>query len=219
MKCHVNGVSLFYEKSGTGAPLLLLHGNGQTHAIFDRAIPLLSRYFTVYAIDSRGHGQSSPVTEYRYMDMADDVKLLIEHLQLRHPVVYGLSDGAIIGLLLACHSPHALSQLIISGANTEVFGIRDGWRRAFQWINRIVKEPKMDMMLKPPGITKEMLQKIAVPTTVLAGSRDMVKKSHTAYIAQNIKNSKLHILPGEGHGSYVVHSTKIGKLIIEAVRP
>lgn len=219
MKCHVNGVSLFYEKSGTGAPLLLLHGNGQTHAIFDRAIPLLSRYFTVYAIDSRGHGQSSPVTEYRYMDMADDVKLLIEHLQLRHPVVYGLSDGAIIGLLLACHSPHALSQLIISGANTEVFGIRDGWRRVFQWINRIVKEPKMDMMLKPPGITKEMLQKIAVPTTVLAGSRDMVKESHTAYIAQNIKNSKLHILPGEGHGSYVVHSTKIGKLIIEAVRP
>lgn len=151
------------------------------------------------------------------MDMADDVNLLIEHLQLSQPIVYGLSDGAIIGLLLACHYPHALSQLIISGANTEVSGIRDGWRRVFQWINHIVKEPKMDMMLKPPGITKEMLQKIAVPTTVLAGSRDMVKKSHTAYIAQNIKNSCLHLLRGEGHGSYVVHSTKIVNLILEAV--
>lgn len=217
MICNVNGLNLYYEKSGTGRPLILLHGNGQTHKIFDRAVPLLTEYFTVYAIDSRGHGQSDFVSEYHYADIADDIKCFIENQNLNKSILYGLSDGGIIGLLLACHYPRLLSQIIISGANIEVDGIRTGWLKLFQFINAIVKEPKMDMMLAPPGISADMLNRIDIPTTLLVGSRDMVKRTHTEYIARNIKDSKLRILRGEGHGSYVVHSTKIAKLILEVV--
>ena len=61
MFIHVNGVRLFYEKQGTGKPLILLHGNEENHRIFDEAIELLKKHYTVYAVDSRGHGQSDKV--------------------------------------------------------------------------------------------------------------------------------------------------------------
>lgn len=215
MICDVNGMKLYYEKSGTGKPLILLHGNGETHKIFDKAIPLLAKRFTVYAIDSRGHGKSGAVNVYRYADMAEDIKGFIEVLGLDRPILYGFSDGGILALLLASQYPKLLSRVIVSGANTEVEGIRDGWLKLFRVINAVVKEPKMDMMLDPPGISEEMLRRIEVPTMVLAGSHDMVKLEHTQYIARNIKKCKMRILRGEGHGSYVVHSTKIAKLILK----
>ena len=74
MFIHVNGVRLFYEKQGTGKPLILLHGNEENHRIFDEAIELLKKHYTVYAVDSRGHGQSDKVLEYHYLDMAKDIK-------------------------------------------------------------------------------------------------------------------------------------------------
>ncbi len=218
MRCRVNNTNLYYEKCGKGKPLLLLHGNGETHKIFDKAIPVLAESFTVYAIDSRGHGQSDAALEYHYDDLAEDIKCLINELKLEQPILYGFSDGGIVGLLLAAKYPQLLSQIIISGANLEPDGIRTGWLKLFQCINAIVKDPKMTMMLKEPNITAQMLRRIVIPTTVLAGSRDMVKRNHTRYIADNIPNSKIRILRGEGHGSYVLHSTKIAKLIINATK-
>ena len=47
MFIHVNGVRLFYEKQGTGKPLILLHGNEEDHRIFDEAIELLIKHYTV----------------------------------------------------------------------------------------------------------------------------------------------------------------------------
>ncbi|MFU7516535.1 alpha/beta fold hydrolase [Clostridium sp. HCS.1] len=218
MICRVNNTNLYYEKSGTGRPLILIHGNGQTHKIFDKAIPLLAERFTVYAIDSRGHGQSEAVMEYHYDDFAEDIRCFIEELKLQGTILYGFSDGGIIGLLLAARYPQLLSQIIISGANLSPDGIRTGWLKLFKFINAIVKDPKMTMMLTEPNITEEMLSSIIIPTTILAGSHDMVKQNHTKYIADSIPNSKLHILKGEGHGSYVLHSTKIVKLILEAIK-
>lgn len=218
MMCHVNNMDLYYEVSGTGAPLIMLHGNGETHKIFDKAIPLLAEHFTVYAIDSRGHGQSGAVTEYHYDDFAEDIRCFIDELKLEKPVLYGFSDGGIVGLLLAIKYPQLLSKMIISGTNTTPQGIRTGWLRLFKCINAIVKDPKITMMLTEPNITAEMLQRIVTPTTVLAGSRDMIKRSHTEYIADSIPDSKLFILPGEGHGSYVLHNKKIANLILDAVK-
>ncbi len=217
MICRANDVNLYYEQTGTGRPLILLHGNGETHKIFDKAIPILSEHFTVYAIDTRGHGQSDAVSEYHYDDIAEDIKCFIEELDLHKPILYGFSDGGIIGLLLGAKYPGLLSQMIISGANLSPDGIRTGWLKFFQLLNRIVKEPKMTMMLAEPNITAEMPGRIEIPTTVLAGSHDMIKEDHTKYIAANIKKSTLRIIKGEGHGSYIVHSKKIAELILDAV--
>ncbi len=215
MKINVNGINLNYETSGTGTPLILLHGNGETHKIFDKAIPQLCERFTVYAIDSRGHGESDNVETFHYDDMKEDVHGFIEKLQLEKPVLYGFSDGGIIGLLLASEYPALLSVLIVSGANTTPSGIRDGWLRFFTFLSGKVQDPKMDMMLREPNITADMLQRIDVPTLVLAGGHDMVKRSDTEFIAKNIKNSSVRILPMQGHGSYIVHKKKIARLIMD----
>lgn len=215
MQIEVNGIRLYYEVHGAGRPLILLHGNGETHAIFDRALPLLAQRFTVYAVDSRGHGQSTAVERYHYADMAEDVRGLIEKLRIEKPVLYGFSDGGIIGLLLASAYPALLSGLIVSGANTAPNGIRDGWLRFFTFLSKRVHDPKMDMMLEEPQITADMLRRIAVPTLVLAGGHDMVKRSDTQFIAQNIQSAHMRILPLQGHGSYIVHKKRIAKLILE----
>lgn len=53
------GTEIFGFKGGWGAPLLLLHGDGQTHAIWRRCVATLSAHFTVIATDLRGSGASS----------------------------------------------------------------------------------------------------------------------------------------------------------------
>ena len=112
MFIHVNGVRLFYEKQGTGKPLILLHGNEEDHRIFDEAIELLKKHYTVYAVDSRGHGQSDKVLEYHYLDMAKDIQEMIEQLELKDISLMGSSDGAIIGLLIGSLYPKLENPLI-----------------------------------------------------------------------------------------------------------
>ena len=83
----VNNLNLFYTCTGSGAPLIMLHGNGEDHTIFDEAVALLSKHFTVYAIDSRDHGQSDKVNELHYDDMAEDIRIFIEEVGLEKPIL------------------------------------------------------------------------------------------------------------------------------------
>ena len=130
------------------------------------------------------------------------------------PALYGFSDGGIIGLLLVATYPRLLSRLVVSGANSTPDGIRPGWLRFFQLLNRFVKDEKIAMMLREPQLSAELLAQIEIPVCVLAGSRDMVRRSDTDFIAASIPNSKKRILPREGHGSYIVHSEKIARLLL-----
>ncbi|WP_331666852.1 alpha/beta fold hydrolase, partial [Lacrimispora sp.] len=59
MYIEVNGVTLYYEVSGNGPAILLVHGNGEDHSIFNETAELLRENHTVYALDSRDHGKSS----------------------------------------------------------------------------------------------------------------------------------------------------------------
>ena len=76
-------------------------------------------------------------------------------------------------------------------------------------------DPKIRMMMEQPQITERDLRKITIPVFVLAGSRDLIRESHTRRIARGIKGSKLRILIGEDHGSYIVHNTRIAYLILD----
>ena len=90
MKAEVNGITLWYEVRGQGKPLILLHGNGEDHTIFDELAARLGEHYTVYAVDSRDHGRSSRMEKLSYEIMASDVEALIESLGLRGaaPVSY-----------------------------------------------------------------------------------------------------------------------------------
>ena len=211
----VNNVNLYYEVAGSGAPLVMVHGNGETHAIFDKAVPLLAEHFTCYLLDSRGHGQSQPVAEYHYDDMAEDVFQFIQALHLEHVTYYGFSDGGIIGLLLASKHPGLLEKMVISGANTRPDAVSRRIVRLFKVINFIHKKPLFELMLTEPHISREQLQAIDTPTLVLAGSKDLVLEEDTRFIAESIPHATLKILPGESHTSYIVHKEEIARLILD----
>ncbi len=209
MYIQVNGTTLYYEITGQGAPILLLHGNSESHEIFDVLIGQLSDRYTVYAIDSRGHGKSSRVKQLNYMDMAEDIAAFIRELGLQGTALYGFSDGGIIGLLIAIRYPELLSRLIISGANLWPKGVKKGYLILIRIIYQITRSRKLKMILTQPDITDEQLAGITIPTLVLAGSKDMIYEAHTRHIAEQIPNSTLQILEGESHMSYVVHSEKL----------
>lgn len=209
MLIHVNGVDLFYEKSGTGKPIVLIHGNGESHKIFDELVELLNKQFTVFAIDSRGHGKSSEVSELDYCDMAEDIACFIQELNLEQPVLYGFSDGGIIGLLVASKFPTLLQRLVVSGANLNPQGLTLKFRILFRLKYLFNHSKEMRLMMEQPNISLEELEKITIPTLVLAGEKDLISEKHTKLIAHSIQNSSYEILKKENHGSYVIHSTKL----------
>ena len=131
MIAQINGIDLYYEKTGSGRPLLLVHGNGEDHTIFDVAIEELKEHFTCYAVDSRGHGQSTPVNELHYEDMSRDMMALMDHLDLHDVLFYGFSDGGIVGLLTASRC-YPFTGLLVIGAGVAQEGgallIRGGFR-------------------------------------------------------------------------------------------
>lgn len=216
MFAHVNGIDLFYEKSGEGRPLLMVHGNGEDHSIFKEAAALLGDGFACYCVDSRGHGQSTAVEVLHYEDMAEDMIALLEELDLRDVVFYGFSDGGIVGLLAAMRCDR-IKTLIVSGANLTPTGVKGSLRLLIRVMYLFKKDPKLALMLREPQIDAEQLGRISARTLVLAGSRDLVLEEETRRIAAGIPGARLQILQGEGHGSYIVHKQKIGEIIRDFV--
>lgn len=216
MYIHVNGINLFYEQSGTGRPLILVHGNDEDHTIFDEAIEVLKEKYTCYAPDSRSHGRSEKPEELHYEDMADDIVAMIEHLDLHHVVYYGFSDGGIIGLYAAARCDR-IEEMIVSGTNTDPMTVKTGMRWMIRAMNLVHPDPKLRLMMEEPHIDMKMLHGIRARTLVLAGSGDAVEESDTLRIGANIPHARTMILPGETHGSYIVHQTKIAGLIDEFV--
>ena len=208
MVINVNNVDIYYEVFGEGDPIILIHGNSETHEIFD-----LRDKYKVYAIDSRCHGKSEDTKEISYNLMRDDVISFIKKLHIEKPILYGFSDGAIIGLLVAIKESNLLSKLIISGANLNPQSLKK-WVLILSKIVYFFKKNKLfKMMIDEPNIQISEINKIQVPTIVLAGEKDVVKYEHTKLIADNIPNSQIEIVKGENHGSYIVHSEKIFEII------
>lgn len=206
-------VYLYYEVSGTGKPIIMLHGNGEDITIFSKAIDKLKEHFTVYAIDTRGHGKSSPVHEYHYSDMAEDVYAFIKGNGIEKPAVYGFSDGGITALMLGYTHPDAVSAIIASGANSSPKGLKTLYRFGYRKLSHFYHDPKIGLMLREPQMTREDLEKITVPVLLTAGSKDMIKKEDTEFLHSSIRGSSLMILEGEGHDSYVADSDKIAEII------
>ena len=217
MEINVNGVTLFYEASGSGRPLIMLHGNGETHEIFDAAIPLLSERYTVYAIDTRGHGKSSPVAEYHYRDMAQDIIAFIRELGLDKPVLYGFSDGGITALLVGFLAPELPSFLVGSGVNLSPYGLTREFLHESKLEWRKTKSPLIKLILTEPHIFRGALSKIRVPVYLTAGEHDLVRLSHTLRIACSIPQCGLRIFEGEDHASYIVHSEKIAAFLLDVL--
>lgn len=209
----VNGIHLYYNVYGRGKPIILLHGNRGSSNTFDKLIESLKKNYTVYAIDSRCQGKSEDSNTITYEMMCSDVICFIEQLNIHKPILYGFSDGGIVGLLVAIKRPKLLKKLIVSGPNLYPKGFKISML-LYSFFGYIKTHNKLfRLMYKEPHISIEDLHKIEVPTVIIVGEKDIVKESHTREIADNIDNCQLEILDHENHSSYVVHSDKLYGII------
>lgn len=210
----LNGIQLYYEKTGQGRPLIMVHGNSEDHTIFNEAVDVLKEHFTCYTIDSRGHGLSTPRRELHYKDMARDMIAFMTELDLNNTAFYGFSDGGIVALLAAM-SCSRITNLIVSGANMTPKGTKLWFRLMMKAESMLKKDPLIELMKNEPNISAEELSRIRIPTLVTAGSKDLIREAETKKIAESIPGARLMILKGESHGSYIVHSKKIAEILIE----
>jgi len=106
----INGIQMHVVDEGEGAPVLLLHGFPDTHAVWRHQIPaLVAAGYRVIAPDVRGHGETEApkaVREYRLDQQVADVLGLLDALQITQPVrLVGHDLGAITGWVLAGRHP------------------------------------------------------------------------------------------------------------------
>ncbi len=103
----INGTTIFYDDTGSGAPLLLVHGSWVDRTSWDAVTPALSETFRVVNVDLRGHGKSmlDPPDAGTVHDDVSDLAALVDHLGVGPVNVAGISSGACITLRLA--SEHA----------------------------------------------------------------------------------------------------------------
>ena len=215
----VNGVCLRYAAAGSGAPVILVHGNGESHELFETQITQLTvAGFRVYAPDSRGHGASEPVKEYHYADMAEDMFQFIQALGLNAPVLYGHSDGGIIGLLLALHHPEALGALAVSGANLSPAGLIPSFLQECREINDRSPNPLITLMLTEPRIDPHSLEQIAIPVLVTVGEHDLILPEETQAIVSHLPRARLVVMKGADHSSYIHHSDIMGGLLLDFLK-
>ena len=112
---HTSDVTLAYvEGPPNGLPLLLIHGTGSRWQPFRSILPALVEKYHVYAIDLRGHGQSSHMPgAYHLASYARDVhQFITDHVQ-RPVIIYGHSLGALVAIKLADSEPQSVSALIL----------------------------------------------------------------------------------------------------------
>ncbi|MCR4694877.1 MAG: alpha/beta hydrolase [Pseudobutyrivibrio sp.] len=213
MYVQLNSQIICYEKTGEGSPVILLHGNKGDHHTFDQLAETMSQDHTVYAMDSRGYGESATPKEYHYRDMAEDVINLITGLSIEKPYILGFSDGGIIALLVAIKASNLLSGIICCGANLTPDGIKWSDMHDMKKEYKKTGDPKTLMMITEPDISVSDLGRISVPAMIIAGEKDCIKEKETMRIAQGIPESSVQILPDENHFSYIVGTDTLYRYI------
>ena len=202
-------ISLHYIKKGSGVPLLLLHGNGQDGDYFVHQMDEFARYFTVYAVDTRGHGHSPRGTApFTISQFADDLPAFMDEQGIERAHILGFSDGGNIALTFALRHPGRVGRLVLNGANLDPSGVRPsvqipivlGYKLA-----SLSQAPKaranaelLGLMVNEPHIHPRELAALTMPALVIVGSRDMIRASHSRLIADSLPNSRFVELEG-GH--------------------
>src|SRR5574341_1988277 len=106
-----DSTTIAYQRSGAGAPLVLVHGTGGAYARWAPILPALAKQFTVYAVDRRGRGESGESQHYAIEREFEDVAAVVDSIGDGVNLL-GHSFGAVCSLEAALLTPH-LRKLVL----------------------------------------------------------------------------------------------------------
>ena len=206
----MSDIQLHYIEQGFGQPLILLHGNGEDNSYFVHQIDHFSKEYRVIAIDTRGHGKSprgdKPFTINQF---ADDLHNFMDKKRINKANILGFSDGGNISLTFALKYPQRVEKLILNGANLFPSGVKPlyqwpiviGYHIAKLFSKKSEKANQnaemLGLMVNEPHIEPSELAKLTMPVLVIAGTKDMIKESHTKLIYKSLPNAQLSIISGD----------------------
>lgn len=232
------GVKTWYEKEGSGDPLLLLHGGIVTNETWAPQRAAFAANYTIYLPERRAHGHTPDVEgPLHYQDMAQDTIDFIETVVGQPAHLVGWSDGGNVGLLVAIARPELVRKLVVIGSNylpppeipdspnpAETLDPDNPGLAMFRgmyeaaspdgpehWPEVLRKLGKM--WNTEPRISLEDLGRITAPTLVFAGDDDLVSLEHTIEQHRAIPNSELAIVPGTSH-AVLMEKTELANRII-----
>lgn len=128
-RLEVNGMRMYYEVSGSGEPLIVLHGAYMNIETMGRIIPKLAETHKVYALELQGHGRTTDIDRpITYPNLADDVAAFMTAKGIEKADVFGYSMGAAAGLQLAIRHPGKVRKLVAASVAYDA----EGWQPEFK---------------------------------------------------------------------------------------
>lgn len=128
-----NGIRLHYQQVGAGPDMVMIHGLTGNLAVWHlHIVPALADRFRILTYDLRGHGHSDvPPTGYSPDAMADDLRDLLDVLDIDRPIVVGHSYGADVALYFAARHPERVREVVAIEAALPAL---EATRRPEDWI-------------------------------------------------------------------------------------
>ncbi len=235
----VDGVRTYYEVTGTGEPVILLHGGLCPAETWDAQTAALAEQYRVYVPERYGHGRTpdidGPIT---YENMAQHTIAFMEALGIASAHVVGWSDGALVGLLVALRRPKLVRKLVFIDQFVTLDAAPDGYEAFMAAMAPdtvppfltemyaalspdgadhfpVVFEKLHKMWVAETGIELTDLAHVTAPTLILNGDDGGMTMEHAGAVQRALPDSQLAVVPGTSHGVVMEKPHVVNLLILD----
>jgi pimeloyl-ACP methyl ester carboxylesterase len=197
----INGMQMYYEVSGKGPPLVVLHGAYMNIGDMGAIIPKLARTHRVYALEFQGHGRTTDIDRpITYPNLADDVAAFMSAVGLKKADIFGYSMGAIAGLQVAIRHPAKVDKLVVASGAYDLQGWHPEFKAAIpqMTVEAMVQMPfakeypklaanpkgfpelarKLIALEKEPMAWESEVKALKMPVLIIAGDADVGTPEH-----------------------------------------
>ncbi|MFC4590597.1 alpha/beta fold hydrolase [Sphaerisporangium corydalis] len=214
----IDGVRTWYDETGQGEPLVLLHGGFSDARDFAGNLGTLADRFRVLTPERRGHGHTPDVPGPITLGlMADDMIAFIDKVVGEPVHLAGYSAGATVAMLVALRRPDLVRGLVlISGGFAGegwIFTPTAGGEMPEQVVAAyaevspdgrdhfpvVVAKIVEAVTATPVALTEEDLAAIGSRTLVMAADDDIIHLEHTLALYRALHESELAVVPGTSH--------------------
>lgn len=195
----VNGMQLYYEVSGEGTPLVVLHGAYMDIPTMGAIIPKLAESHRVYALEFQGHGRTNDIDRpITYPNLADDVAAFMDAVGLTRADVFGYSMGAGAGVQLAIRHPEKVNKLVAASVAYDAGGWQPDFRAFIPQMSvegflempffkeQAEKRPgfpaliaKLIQLEKEPMAWEGDVKALELPVLIITGDADVATLEHS----------------------------------------
>jgi pimeloyl-ACP methyl ester carboxylesterase len=232
----LDGVRTWYDETGVGEPLVLLHpgGGGVDSRAFAPNLGALAERFRTFTPERRAHGRTpdveGPIT---FEAMAQDTIRFLEQVVGGRARVLGVSDGASVALLVALRRPDLVERLVFVAG---VFHHEGWWSQAIDPNNEppaflensyaelspdgvahygVVVDKLVRMHQIEPTLTAIDLGAIPCRTLVMLGDDDEIRLEHGITLYRALPDAELAVIPGTSHGLLVEKPDLCNTMIVD----